>query len=125
MMSFKERLARYKREARNAGIPSALIGSVPYEILWAFGVPVTPPLRQSFLGRLLVIGIPAGLIFGIAMAFVPPEAGKPPVPLWKTLGAGPAFGLLLGAFWSGMAAALKSRYNVPPWDDADPPKQLP
>jgi len=116
-MSFKERLKRYRTEAKNNGVPDALIGPLPYQVLWAIGVPVTPPLHQSFLGRLLTIGIPAGLAFGILMAIAPSETDK--ASLSTFIGMGIGFGVLFGAFWATLALVLKRRFNVPPWHAAD------
>lgn len=115
-MDFKKRLDRYRAEAKQAGIPPALIGALPYQILWLLGVPITPPLHQSFVARTLTVGIPAGLFFGVAMAFVPQKEGPGVTPV-AAVAMGIAFGVLFGVFWAALVGVMGRKYKNPPWDD--------
>lgn len=114
-MHFKDRLSRFRQEAIDAGVPKPLVGTLPYELLWLFGVPVKPAVCQGFIARAVTVGSFCGPLFGVLMAIVPEKAMSIPA----AIGAGLAFGGFMGIFWAGMISLLSIGRDVPKWDDLD------
>jgi hypothetical protein len=112
-MSHREKVERHVADMRSRGLWRSTAAPPLYRVLWAIGVPVRPPLMQTFWTLAAFMGIYFGVAWGVFMRLLFWQ--QMPWQYWASVSglAGLLFGLSMATYYRVRARSL----GLPSWED--------
>lgn len=96
-------------EVGELGIPAYVAAPPPFELMWAMGLAIPPPLFLGFLPTMLIAGIP----FAIVWTFPSALMARPTIALVLAAWGGLIFGAIVAAYYRHKSRDLA----LPAWED--------
>jgi Family of unknown function (DUF6404) len=110
-LSYRGRIDAHIREMTGAGMARAIVAPPQFQLLWAMGVDVAPPLFLAFVPNMTIMAVPLVVVWSILVPFAP----------WSDPLSTYAAGIFLCLFAGALVAAYyrDKSYTLalPSWDN--------
>ena len=113
-LDHQQKIRKYLAEVPGSGFTKLAAAPLLYRLAWWLGVPVRPPVFQSWQALTLSIGLPYGIFISLIMWWIM-------WPGWENWFMTPILvvccGPLFGLFMSGIYVRRAVELRLPDWED--------